>query len=63
MIFPENEYPFRVNDRIEHVKSGKTGIVLEIDRMFPHPTTCKIQWDDLDESPCEHWTDRVRKIG
>lgn len=53
-----NEYPVHVMQRIRHIKDDVEGIVLSIDTNLPHPTTCRVLWDDSSEEDIQ-WTNKI----
>ena len=59
-VFPEDIYPVKTGDRVKHIRTGRVGVVLEIDRNFRHPTTCDVELDDGTQT--HFWTDTLVKL-
>ena len=55
------QYPFDINDRVRHISDVVEGTILSIDKNIPHPTTCTVQWDDVNEIDIQ-WTNKLIKV-
>jgi hypothetical protein len=53
--------PFCVGQRVRHIKDDVEGVVLSIDYNIPHPTTCRVHWDDdtNPEGSDTQWTNKL----
>lgn len=65
-IYSESDYPFKIGDKVHHVKyKDKIGKIIDIDRMFRHPTSCTVEVfnPDMNRTILEQWwTDRMSVV-
>lgn len=59
-VFPETIFPVSVGDKVKHIRTGRIGEIIEIDRNFRHPTTCDVLLEN--GSKACFWTDSLVKI-
>jgi hypothetical protein len=54
----EYTFKFTEGDRVSHVKEPDAiGIIQEVDRNIPDPTTCVVLWNDGFKGV--HWTNKL----
>lgn len=61
----QHDYPFKVRDRIHHISDDAEGVIVSIDTNMPHPTTCRVLWDDaVGETDITdiQWTNKLVKV-
>lgn len=56
-------YPVAVGDKVQHKRYRRwQGEVLSIDTNMPHPTTCRVKWDEGTDESDTQWTDKLIRV-